>query len=107
MIVNLENVSYVTVSGMRVELHFKDTSTYMSRFSSVGEMLTAIGEWEKKTSELNNGRPVSALNVNGKRSPMPRGRVTRGEVRFGSVGEMVSAIQKWERRPRTLREMGN
>jgi hypothetical protein len=107
MIVNLENVSYVTVAGMKVELHFKDTSTYMSRFGSVGEMLTAIGEWEKKTKELNNGRPVSALNANGKRSPMPRGRVTRGEVRFGSVGEMVSAIQKWERRPRTLREMGN
>jgi hypothetical protein len=107
MIVNLENVSYVTVSEMRVELHFKDTSTYMSRFGSVGEMLTAIGEWEKKTKELNNGRPVLALNASGKRSPMPRGRVTRGEVRFGSVGEMVSAIQKWERRPRTLRETGN
>ena len=100
MIVNLENVSYVTVSGMRVELHFKDTSTYMSRFGSVGEMLSAIGEWEKKTSELNNGRPVSTLNASGTRSPMPRGRVARGEVRFGSVGEMVSAIQKWERRPR-------
>ena len=102
MIVNLENVSYVTVSGMKVELHFKDTSTYMSRFGSVGEMLTAIGDWEQKTKELNNGRPVAGLNVNGKRSPMPRGRVTSGEVRFGSVGEMVSAIQKWERRPRGL-----
>ena len=52
MIVNLENLSYMTVSGMRVELHFKDSSTYMNRFGSVREMLTALKDWQEKTKLL-------------------------------------------------------
>ena len=52
MIVNLENVSYMTVSGMRLELHFKDSSSYMNRFGSVGEMLAALKDWQEKTRIL-------------------------------------------------------
>jgi hypothetical protein len=52
MIVNLENVSYMTVSGTRVELHFKDSSSYMNRFGSVGEMLAAMQGWQEKTRIL-------------------------------------------------------
>ncbi|MGZ8939014.1 MAG: hypothetical protein ACXW32_07375 [Limisphaerales bacterium] len=54
MIVNLENVSYVAIAGLQVELHFKDTSSYMNRFSSLGEMLREIKGWQQKTRILNN-----------------------------------------------------
>ncbi|MGZ8899284.1 MAG: hypothetical protein ACXW3Z_04235 [Limisphaerales bacterium] len=73
MIVNLENVSYVTVSGMRLELHFKDSSSYMNRFSSVGEMLAALKDWQEKTRILHGEclRPDIDRTAAKRKTPAP------------------------------------
>ena len=73
MIVNLENVSYMTVSGMRLELHFKDSSSYMNRFGSVGEMLAALNDWQEKTRILHGEclRPEIGRAAGKRKTPAP------------------------------------
>ena len=63
MIVNLHNVSHVTISGMRFELHFRNGGSHMRRFDSVAEMLVEIERWQEKTH---------ALTVEQKRTPIER-----------------------------------
>ena len=56
MIVNLNNVSHVAVSGMRFELHFTNGGSHMRRFDSVAEMLVEIERWQEKTRALTLGQ---------------------------------------------------
>lgn len=58
MLINLNDVAYATVSGMRLELHFKDQSSHMRRFDSMKEMLHQIEEWQDKTIELTSVPPA-------------------------------------------------
>lgn len=60
MIVNLNNVSHVTVTGMRFELHFTTGGSHMQRFDSVADMLVEIGKWQEKTHALNPGTEAAA-----------------------------------------------
>ena len=86
MIVNLENLSYMTVSGMRVELHFKDSSTYMNRFGSVREMLTALKDWQEKTRILHGEclRPdVESTGRKPKTATLPRAKRSRPALSRG------------------------
>ena len=52
MIVNLHNVSHVTITSMRFELHFTNGGSHMQRFDSVAEMLAEIHAWQEKTDDL-------------------------------------------------------
>jgi hypothetical protein len=52
MIVNLDNVSHITIAGMRFELHFTNGGSHMQRFDSVAEMLVEIERWREKTDAL-------------------------------------------------------
>jgi hypothetical protein len=52
MIFNLRDVSHVSVKGLELELHFKDTSSHMRRFASIDEMLAAIEAWRVRSVVL-------------------------------------------------------
>ena len=56
MLINLNDVEFATVDGMRLELHFKDHSSHMRRFASTEEMLSQIQEWQDRTTELTKVR---------------------------------------------------
>ena len=58
MIINLDNVAYVSIAGLRLELHFKDTSSHMRRFCTIEEMLKTIEGWQQKTAALNSTAPI-------------------------------------------------
>ena len=53
MVVDLEQISFATISGTRVELHFIDGGLHMRRFDSVDEMVAAMREWREKAFILN------------------------------------------------------
>jgi hypothetical protein len=69
MVVNLNRVSHVTVSGFRVELHFMDGSSHMKRFLSVDDMVSTMQQWKEETDVLTGvERPSSLRGVCSKRS---------------------------------------
>ena len=69
MVVNLNRVSHVTVSGFRVELHFMDGSSHMKRFMSVDDMVSTMREWKEETEVLTGiSRPASLRGTPHKRS---------------------------------------
>ena len=52
MVINLDLVSFVTLSGDKVELNFKDGGSHMDRFRSVEEMVERLREWQDQTTRL-------------------------------------------------------
>ena len=52
MIVDLNRVAHIAVFGLKVEVHFQDSSAHMRTFTSVEDMLQAIEDWRAKTAEL-------------------------------------------------------
>jgi hypothetical protein len=69
MVVNLNRVSHVTVSGFRVELHFMDGSSHMKRFLSVDDMVSTMEQWKQETEVLTGvARPSVLRGVTPKRS---------------------------------------
>jgi hypothetical protein len=60
MIVNLDQVSFATVEGMRLELHFQDGGSHMRSFCSLEELIATIEEWKNATSVLNSASPRPA-----------------------------------------------
>jgi len=57
VVINLDWVSFVSFTGSRIELHFKDGGSHMRRFESVEEMCDTIQEWQLQTSKLSTGSP--------------------------------------------------
>jgi hypothetical protein len=52
MVVNLEQVSFASIDGMRVTLHYKDGGLHMQRFDSIEAMLSGFQHWQTQTSLL-------------------------------------------------------
>ena len=63
MIVDLNRVAHISVSGLKVEVHFRDTGVHMRRFARVGDMLQAMEGWRAKTAELERRLDKGIQNV--------------------------------------------
>ena len=59
MIVHLGRIAYVSITGMRFELHFMDGGSHMRRFDSIEDMLTTLEGWREKTTDLEDERTTS------------------------------------------------
>jgi hypothetical protein len=52
MLVNLDKVASIVVSGGKVQVHFQDTSVHMRRFRSRRELNTILDGWHVETRAL-------------------------------------------------------
>ena len=74
MIIDLNRVAHIAVSGLKVEVHFQDNGAHMRTFTSVKDMLQTMEDWRAKTAELERGldkeRVTSAVSVSQKSRPL-------------------------------------
>ena len=63
MIFNLSEVSDISVMGLDLELHFRDTSSHLRRFLSLDEMITEIKWWHDRSAvlDLQEASPANRL----------------------------------------------
>jgi hypothetical protein len=52
MLVNLDKVASIVVTGGKVQVHFQDTSIHMRRFRSRRELNTILDGWHIETRAL-------------------------------------------------------
>lgn len=59
MIINLDQVDFVSVAGDRIKLHFRDGSIHMQRVDSVRQLDEIVAGWQIQTRALAVKRPAA------------------------------------------------
>jgi hypothetical protein len=60
MIFNLSDVSHISVTGLDLELHFRDTSSHLRRFASLDDMIKEMKWWHDRSRVLDQRAPAPA-----------------------------------------------
>ena len=71
MIVDLNRVAHIAVSGLKVELHFRDGGTHMRTFTSAEDMLQVMEDWRTKTAEMERRLDKESRTCAGSRAINP------------------------------------
>lgn len=60
MIFNLSEVSHISVAGLDLELHFRDSSSHLRRFENLDAMISEIKWWHERSAVLDDRKAPRA-----------------------------------------------